>query len=63
MVSPRLDLLCAGVTVSSVVVLVPASCVAGIPTQTVRVLVAKQWTEDQDSISDVAYAVSDDKSK
>lgn len=57
-ISPRLELLCGGVVISSSVVMVPAHCIVGIPRSTVRVLVARQTrAEDQDSISDVAYHV------
>ena len=58
-ISPRLELLCAGVVLSDSIVLVPAHCVTGIPSHTVRVLVARQTKIDgSDSISDVAYHVS-----
>ena len=58
-ISPRLELLCGGVVLSPAIVLVPAHCITGIPTQTVRVLVARQRKVDgSDSISDVAYHVS-----
>jgi len=57
-ISPRLELLCGGVALSRSIVLVPAHCVTGIPTHTVRVLVARQRKQDQeDSISDVAYHI------
>jgi len=57
-ISPRLELLCGGVVLSPAIVLVPAHCITGIPTQTVRVLVARQRKVDgSDSISDVAYHV------
>ena len=59
-ISPRLELLCGGVVLSPSIVLVPAHCVTGIPSHTVRVLVARQKkADDADSISDVAYHVSD----
>ena len=58
-ISPRLELLCGGVVLSDSIVLVPAHCVSGIPSRTVRVLVARQTKIDgSDSISDVAYHVS-----
>ena len=58
-ISPRLELLCGGVVLSDSIVLVPAHCVTGIPSHTVRVLVARQTKIDgSDSISDVAYHVS-----
>ena len=58
-ISPRLELLCGGVVLSPSIVLVPAHCVTGIPSHTVRVLVARQKkADDADSISDVAYHVS-----
>ena len=58
-ISPRLELLCGGVVLSPAIVLVPAHCITGIPSQTVRVLVARQKKIDgSDSISDVAYHVS-----
>lgn len=53
-VSPRLELLCAGVIVTPLVVLLPANCVTGIPTETIRILVGQKRT-DKDSIHDVAY--------
>eukprot|EP00091_Calanus_sinicus_P003058 TRINITY_DN13208_c0_g1_i1.p1 TRINITY_DN13208_c0_g1~~TRINITY_DN13208_c0_g1_i1.p1 ORF type:complete len:128 (-),score=23.93 TRINITY_DN13208_c0_g1_i1:583-966(-) len=53
-ISPRLELLCGGVIATSTVVLVPAHCVTGIPTETIRVLVGQKKT-DSDSIHDVAY--------
>ena len=56
-ISPRLELLCGGVIATSTVVLVPAHCVTGIPTETIRVLVGQKKT-DSDSIHDVAYHVS-----
>ena len=54
MISPRLELLCGGVITTPTVVLVPAHCVTGIPTETIRVLVGQKRT-DSDSIHDVAY--------
>jgi len=53
-VSPILELLCAGVIVTPMVVLVSAHCITGIPTETIRVLVGQKKT-DKDSIHDVAY--------
>jgi len=53
-VSPRLELLCGGVITTPTVVLVPAHCITGIPTETIRVLVGQKKT-DSDSIHDVAY--------
>ena len=53
-VAPRLELLCAGVITTPTVVLVPAHCVTGIPTKTIRVLVGQKKT-DSESIHDVAY--------
>ena len=53
-VAPRLELLCAGVITTPTVVLVPANCVTGIPTKTIRVLVGQKKT-DSESIHDVAY--------
>jgi len=55
-ISPRLELLCGGVIATSTVVLVPAHCVTGIPTETIRVLVGQKKT-DSDSIHDVAYHI------
>ena len=56
-ISPGLELLCGGVIATSTVVLVPAHCVTGIPTETIRVLVGQKKT-DSDSIHDAAYHVS-----
>ena len=53
-VSPRLELLCGGVIATPTVVLLPAHCITGIPTETIRVLVGQKRT-DSDSIHDVAY--------
>jgi len=55
-ISPRLELLCGGVITTSTVVLVPAHCVSGIPSETIRVLVGQKKT-DSDSIHDVAYHI------
>lgn len=55
-ITPRLELLCGGVIATSSVVLVPAHCVTGIPTETIRVLVGQKKT-DSDSIHDVAYHI------
>jgi len=53
-VSPILELVCGGVIVTPMVVIVPAHCITGIPTETIRVLVGQKKTE-KDSIHDVAY--------
>ena len=53
-VSPRLELLCGGVIATPTVVLLPAHCITGIPTETIRVVVGQKRT-DSDSIHDVAY--------
>ena len=53
-VSPRLELLCGGVIATPTVVLLPAHCITGIPTETIRVLVGQKRT-NSDSIHDVAY--------
>jgi len=55
-ISPRLELLCGGVIVTSSVVIVPAHCVTGIPTETIRAIVGQKKT-DSDSIHDVAYHI------
>lgn len=53
-ISPILEVVCAGVIASSSVIIAPASCLRGIPPETLRVLVGQQKT-DSTSIHDVAY--------
>jgi len=55
-ITPRLDLLCGGVIVSSSIVVVPAHCVTGIPRETIRIIVGQKKT-DSDSIHDVSYHI------
>jgi len=53
-VSPILEVVCAGVIASSTVIIAPAHCLRGIPLETLRVLVGQERTESK-SIHDVAY--------
>jgi secreted trypsin-like serine protease len=57
-VSPILELLCAGAIVTKTVILAPAHCLRGLPLESVRVLVGQQSGEGEDSsIQDVAYHI------
>ncbi|XP_023334631.1 uncharacterized protein LOC111706097, partial [Eurytemora carolleeae] len=53
-ISPILEVVCAGVILSPTLVLAPAHCLRGIPTETLRILVG-QDRENSSSIHDVAY--------
>jgi len=57
-VSPILELLCAGAIVTNTVILAPAHCLRGLPLESVRVLVGQQSGDGEDSsIQDVAYHI------
>jgi hypothetical protein len=53
-ISPILEVVCAGVILSPTLILAPAHCLRGIPTETLRILVG-QDKENSSSIHDVAY--------
>jgi len=57
-ISPILEVVCAGVIASSTVIIAPAHCLKGLPLETLRVLVGQEKEKKREktgSIHDVAY--------